>query len=82
MAESVNVRINGKSASVSPGTSVAAAVMNSGRSSFRRSVGSEMRGPVCGMGICYECRATIDGVMHQRSCMIVCAEGMEIQTDG
>jgi sarcosine oxidase subunit alpha len=30
------------------------------------------------MGICYECRVTIDGVAHQRACMTLVVEGMAI----
>ena len=33
------------------------------------------------MGICYECRVTIDGRAHAKSCQIPCAEGMEVRTD-
>jgi hypothetical protein len=36
---------------------------------------------LCGMGICLECRVTIDGREHSRSCTTLCAEGMEVRTD-
>ena len=81
MPDEITVRIDGKDASLPAGTSVAAAILNSGSSTFRRSVDGEARGPVCGMGICYECRVMIDGIAHQRSCMIACSEGMVIRTD-
>lgn len=81
MADKITIRINGKAVQVAPGTTAASAVLNSGTAMFRKSVNGESRGPVCGMGICYECRATIDGVAHQRSCMFVCTEGMVIETD-
>ncbi len=74
------VRINGRAAHVEAGTTVAAAVLNTGESVFRSSVGGEGRAPLCGMGICFECRVTIDGVAHQRSCQILCKPGMEIVT--
>jgi len=54
--------------------------MASGVSAFRRSVTGEPRGPLCGMGICFECRVTIDGVPHSRSCQTPCADGMEVRT--
>jgi sarcosine oxidase subunit alpha len=47
----------------------------------RLSVSGERRAPLCGMGICFECRATVDGVPHQRTCLLMCREGMEILTD-
>jgi sarcosine oxidase subunit alpha len=82
MAERLPIKINGKAFAVLPGTTVASAILNTQTFGFRKSVSQGSRGPVCGMGICYECRATIDGVSHQRSCMIVCAAGMVIETDG
>jgi len=49
--------------------------------SCRSSVSGELRGPLCGMGVCFECRAEIDGVAHSRRCQIVCVSGMNIKTD-
>jgi len=73
-----NLTVNGIPISVREGTTVAAAVAISGVSAFRRSVTGEPRGPLCGMGICYECRVTIDGEPHARSCQIVCRDGMQV----
>jgi sarcosine oxidase subunit alpha len=33
------------------------------------------------MGICFECRVTIDGQPHARSCEILCESGMTVETD-
>ena len=82
MSEQVTVLIDGKSVSVPAGSTAAVAVAAAGRSHFRTSVGGEPRGPLCGMGICFECRVTIDGRPHRRSCQTVCTPGMEIRTDG
>jgi len=76
---SLVLKVNGIPVTVASGTTVAAAIMMTG-SPARRSVTGELRGPLCGMGICFECRATIDGTPHQRSCQILCAEGMEVRT--
>jgi D-hydroxyproline dehydrogenase subunit gamma len=77
---SVVVYVNGARADVSSGITVAAALLNVGQSAFRSSTGNELRGPVCGMGICYECRVTIDGVAHQRACLRLVADEMSIET--
>jgi D-hydroxyproline dehydrogenase subunit gamma len=82
MAERLTLTINGQLLHVPIGSTVAAAVLMAQAATFRRSVSGEARAPLCGMGICYECRVTIDGRAHARSCQIVCAEGMEVQTDG
>ena len=81
MSEQITVSVNGRHVMVATGSSVAVAMMIAG-ASCRTSVSGEPRGPLCGMGICYECRAEIDGVAHRRSCQIACTTGMEINTDG
>lgn len=77
----VTVSVNGQPVSVPAGSVVAAAVARAGAPCFRRSVTGEARGPLCGMGTCFECRVTVNGVPHVRSCQTVCEDGMEIQTD-
>ncbi len=80
----LKVRVNGAEVKVPPGAMVATAVyfaFGAEPPRFRRSVSGEPRGPLCGMGICYECRVTIDGRPHERSCQILCAEGMDVKTD-
>jgi sarcosine oxidase subunit alpha len=64
------------------GSMVSAAVALAGKAAFRRSVTGEPRSPLCGMGICFECRVTIDGRPHLRSCQIPCRAGMKVNTDG
>jgi sarcosine oxidase subunit alpha len=81
MPEDIALTVNGKAIRVPPGTVVAAAVGLAGESRFRVSVSGEPRGPLCGMGICFECRLTIDGVRHQRSCQIFCRAKMKVETD-
>lgn len=80
MPEGLRITIDGREFEVPAGTTVAAAVLNAGQSAFRRSVTGAPRGPLCGMGICFECRLTIDKVSHVRSCLVVCRDGMEIET--
>lgn len=78
----LTVIVDGRAVRVAEGDSAAAAIAVSGVSGFRSSVTGEPRAPLCGMGICFECRVTINGTAHQRSCMITCREGMEIVTRG
>jgi sarcosine oxidase subunit alpha len=77
----ISIRVNGVPISVTRGTSVAAAVYAAGVTRFRRSVTGEPRAPLCGMGICFECRVKIDGRDQTKSCQILCADGMDIRTD-
>jgi len=71
---------NGKPLQVVPGITVAAALLNAGVAGFRTSVAGEPRGPLCGMGICLECRVTINDRLQQRSCLVLVEPGMRIET--
>ena len=81
MAELVTLTINDVPVKVPAGTMVAAAVLEAGVTTFRRSVSGEVRGPLCGMGICFECRVSIDGIAHVRSCQTICENDMDVRTD-
>jgi predicted molibdopterin-dependent oxidoreductase YjgC len=81
MPDKVIVFIDQRAMLVPAGITVAAALSRAGAMAVRRSRTGEPRGPLCGMGICHECRVTIDGVAHRRSCQIPCSEGMRISTD-
>ena len=76
----ITLRINGAPVSVPAGATVAVA-MTIAEQACRRSVNGELRGPLCGMGICFECRAVINGVPHSRSCQVPCEAGMDVRTD-
>ncbi|HUF04229.1 MAG TPA: (2Fe-2S)-binding protein [Aridibacter sp.] len=82
MAETVTFKIDGTEHETSPGTTVAAAMLNAGVTAFRTSVTGEPRAPLCGMGICFECRVKIDGTENVRSCLEPVREGMESETGG
>jgi D-hydroxyproline dehydrogenase subunit gamma len=81
MPDTLKLTVNGQPVEVPAGAMVSAAVARCGASRFRRSVTGEPRGPLCGMGICFECRVTIDGRAHAKSCQIPCEAGMEVHTD-
>lgn len=76
----VKFRCDGREISVADGTSVAAALLGSGALQFRSSVTGQPRGPLCAMGVCMECRVTIDGEGHRLACQTLCVAGMEVKT--
>ncbi len=78
-ARVVSVLVNGRAVTVAEGTMASAALLNAGVPQ-RLSVRGEPRAALCGMGICFECRAVVDGVMHRRTCQLVCREGMSLET--
>lgn len=81
MREQFEVRVNGDAALVDATTTVASAILKAGIVGFRQSPGGQWRGPLCGMGICAECRATINGISGQYTCQRWCRPGMEIATE-
>jgi aerobic-type carbon monoxide dehydrogenase small subunit (CoxS/CutS family) len=80
MPSPVTLSVNGSPVAVPAGATVAVAVAMAGKA-CRTSVSGEPRGPLCGMGICFECRVSINGRLHCRSCQIVCEPGMEVKTE-
>ena len=75
----VAILINGHRGTVPLGTTVAAALLMHGTPT-RVSLTGEPRTALCGMGVCFECRAVIDGIPHQRTCQITCRDGMVVET--
>ena len=80
MREDIQVHVNDAEFSVPQGCTVAVAIAIAGVV-CRTSVSGEKRGPLCGMGICFECRMTINGISHTRSCQVVVEPGMDIRTN-
>jgi hypothetical protein len=80
MPSSLALKVNGVVIEVNPGTTVAVAMMLAGKP-CRTSVTGMPRGPLCGMGVCFECRVSINGTRHCRSCQILCESGMDVRTD-
>ncbi|MGH7617760.1 MAG: (2Fe-2S)-binding protein [Gemmatimonadaceae bacterium] len=80
MTEEVEIAVNGRPVRATLGVTVASALLDANVTEFRTSPAGEPRAPVCGMGVCFECRVTINGVPHQRACMIVVQPGMAVLT--
>jgi sarcosine oxidase subunit alpha len=80
MSAQVKLSVNGQPVEVHAGASVAAAVAQV-TMQFRLSVNDTRRAPLCGMGVCFECRVQVDGVAHVRACMTAVTEGMQVVTD-
>jgi sarcosine oxidase subunit alpha len=78
----VQIRVDGHTVCVAQEASLAAALVNAGHRGFRRSITGQLRGPLCGMGSCFECRVMVDAVPHRRACMEPVRAGMDVQTRG
>lgn len=71
--------LDGRPLRVVAGTTVAAALALGGDDTTRTSVSGQRRAPLCGMGICQECRVTIDG-QRRLACQTLCRDGMQVET--
>ena len=79
MPDTIPLTINGQPAQVPSGITVAVAltILNQ---PCRTSVSGQMRGPLCAMGICYECRVIINGIANRLACQTPCTPNMDIKT--
>lgn len=77
MPETFTVLVNGHPVTAGAEITVAALLLRE-RQCSRRSCGGQPRVALCGMGICMECRVTIDGADYSLGCMTYCRPGMNI----
>jgi sarcosine oxidase subunit alpha len=77
----VKINVDGKSIDAYEGETIAAALLAAGIPIFHLSQKhKEPRSLYCGMGVCYECLVTVDGVHAIRACMTQVVEGMQVET--
>ncbi len=74
----LTLSIDGKLYRVPVGISVAAALSLCGDDRCRLSISRQPRAPFCGMGVCQECRVTING-LRRLACQTVCQSDMRIE---
>jgi aerobic-type carbon monoxide dehydrogenase small subunit (CoxS/CutS family) len=59
-----------------------AVLLAAGFRKLRQSVSQKgQRGFFCGMGVCYECLVTVDGIPQTRACITPVYEGMRVEID-
>ncbi len=78
-ATMVEVQVDGTRVRVPVDSSVAAALAQQLPGRTRLSVSGQWRAPLCGMGVCHECRVLING-RERLACQTVCEDGMLIAT--
>ena len=78
----VDVEVDGKQVEAFEGETIAAVLMAKGIRRFRRTrKGNKPRGMYCGMGVCFDCLVTVDGVHNVRACVTPVKNGMRIDTE-
>jgi D-hydroxyproline dehydrogenase subunit gamma len=79
----IRILVNSREVVAHEGETVLAALIAAGLRTLRMShVHREGRGPLCGMGVCYECLVSINGRANRRACMTEVEDLMEISIDG
>ncbi len=80
-SELIDIVVNGQALSAREGQTIAAALSQHGIAALRQAPSGALRGVFCGMGTCYECLVTVDGVVDQRACITPVHQGMRIELD-
>jgi sarcosine oxidase subunit alpha len=63
------------------GETIAAVLLANGKRLLRHTPKrSEPRGLFCGIGVCYDCLVTVNGVPNQRACMTLAQPGAVVKT--
>ena len=76
----LTIQVDGEPVQAYAGESVATALLALGLRTFRHTEKGAPRGLFCGMGVCFDCLVTVDGVENVRACLTPVAEGMVIAT--
>lgn len=76
----ITVHVDDQPVKAFMGETVAAVLLAEGIRVFRHTLQGEARGIFCGMGICYDCLVTVDGVPNVRACITPVFKGMVIKT--
>lgn len=80
--DKVMISVNGKKIAAYKGETILAALLAAGYKTLKRSpIAHDPRGALCGMGVCFECIVTVNGIPNTRSCMTEVENDMEIEID-
>ena len=79
MSATFEFTFDGRSIPARTGQSVAAALIDAGERCLRIDEDGNAKGAVCGIGFCWECRCSIDGIADTRACMTEAQPGMIVR---
>ena len=77
----LQLTIDGMPLTARPGQTVGAVLTEAGITAWRITrKGGRPRGLFCGIGVCFDCLITADGVPNQRACLTPARDGMALET--
>ncbi|MGW2512187.1 (2Fe-2S)-binding protein [Streptomyces scopuliridis] len=75
------VTVDGERLGARQGQTVAGLLMSRGRVSWRTTAGTgRPRGLFCGIGVCFDCLVTVNGLSDVRACQRLVADGDVVET--
>ncbi|MEV7095085.1 (2Fe-2S)-binding protein [Amycolatopsis sp. NPDC051045] len=76
----IAITVDGETVAGVAGQTVAGILLAAGRRSWRTTRSGAPRGVFCGIGACFDCLLTVNGVADVRACRRRAADGDEIRT--
>ena len=76
----IGITVDGEPLTGVAGQTVAGVLLAAGRMSWRTTRSGAPRGVFCGIGACFDCLLTVNGVPDVRACRRRAADGDEIRT--
>ncbi len=76
----IEIDVDGKAVRALAGESLAATLTAAGHLDLRRHASGATRGVYCGMGVCFDCRVSIDGRPGERACLATVKPGLRVRT--
>ncbi|MGW5748385.1 (2Fe-2S)-binding protein [Amycolatopsis sp. NPDC003861] len=80
MSEPIEITVDGEAVTGRAGQTLAGVLLAAGRLSWRTTRSGAPRGVFCGIGACFDCLLTVNGVADVRACRRRAADGDEIRT--
>jgi predicted molibdopterin-dependent oxidoreductase YjgC len=78
-ATKFEIEVDGRRVPAESGQTLAAALISAGITTFRHTPGGAPRGVFCGMGVCFDCLVSVDGLADQRACITPARPGMRVR---
>ncbi|WP_371030231.1 (2Fe-2S)-binding protein [Pseudoclavibacter sp. JSM 162008] len=77
----IRITVDGEPVEGIAGQSIAGVLLGSGRAAWRETaVTGRPRGLFCGIGVCFDCLVTVDGVPDVRACQRRACDGDEVSS--
>jgi predicted molibdopterin-dependent oxidoreductase YjgC len=77
---SFTITVDGVEVEAQPGESIGVALLRKHIRALHHTPTGAPRGLFCGIGSCYDCYTTVDGIPYERACLTPARPGMRVET--